>query len=765
MGSRVPGRGAWAAAAVLAIAIAVAGGGVTAGDPVARAGPGAGGDAAPGAASGGAGTRSELCAVLAPAGGGLAPSLDLYCMQLVAAAGREGIEGAVSLLPASSPFGAAVTVDGRHRHDAVLTLRGLPDPSDLGPYSAYVAWLTTPVLTPEIRLGAVHNGANRLGVIDWEKFVVLVSAERSVDVPERIGPLVLRGRSPSTRMRSPDFFEFALGGRAVGAADDGLHAGGHPSATEGMGPGGWMLPPMPAGLSMLPALMELRPDVRPFLPSPASRPDVPIARPMEVVRLADGDSLSLVAGPVRRRIGDRELVLYGFNGQVPGPLLWVPQAARVTVGFRNEIDLPTTIHWHGVRLENRYDGVPGVTQDLVPPGGSFRYEVHFRDPGIYWYHPHHREDISQDLGLYGNMLVRPSRPDYYGPANREEILLLDDLAIGEAGLLPFGEEAATHALMGRFGNLLLVNGEPEYRLRVRAGEVVRFFLTNVSNTRTLNLSLPGVRLKVVGSDVGNFEREEWVENIVLAPAERYVVHARFEAPGEVPLLNRVRGVDHLYGRFLPEEDTLGVVMVGDEAVTPDLGREFERLREHRFVVDEISRFRERFDGPVDRELVLTMEARGLPFLVERLMQLDSAYFHPVEWSGTMPLMNWSSTTRNVDWVLLDPATGARNEAIDWRFRVGDVVKIRLANERRVLHAMQHPIHLHGQRFLVLAVNGVPNRNLVWKDTVLLPVGSTVDILLELTNPGDWMLHCHIAEHLESGMRMVFRVDGEAKPPP
>ena len=152
-----------------------------------------------------------------------------------------------------------------------------------------------------------------------------------------------------------------------------------------------------------------------------------------------------------------------------------------------------------------------------------------------------------------------------------------------------------------------------------------------------------------------------------------------------------------------------------------------------------------------------METRDLPFLVDRLMQLDSAYFNPVEWSGTMPMMNWSSTAEQVEWVLLDPATGRRNMEIDWSFQVGDLVKVRLSNERRVLHAMQHPIHIHGQRFLVLAVDGVPGDNLVWKDTLLLPVGATADILLELSNPGSWMLHCHIAEHLESGMKMVFRV--------
>ena len=123
----------------------------------------------------------------------------------------------------------------------------------------------------------------------------------------------------------------------------------------------------------------------------------------------------------------------------------------------------------------------------------------------------------------------------------------------------------------------------------------------------------------------------------------------------------------------------------------------------------------------------------------------------------MPIMNWLTTSNEVAWLLRDPATGAENMDIDWSFRVGDVVKIRLINERDAWHAMQHPLHIHGQRFLVLEQGGVPNNNLVWKDTVLLPTGTTTEILLEISNPGQWMVHCHIAEHLESGMKFVFEV--------
>ena len=317
--------------------------------------------------------------------------------------------------------------------------------------------------------------------------------------------------------------------------------------------------------------------------------------------------------------------------------------------------------------------------------------------------------------------------------------------------------------MGRFGNLLLVNGEPGYRLTVDRGEVVRFFLTNVSNTRTFNVSFGGAPIKVVASDIGKFERQTWVESVVIAPAERYVVEVRFEEPGEAPLVNRVQAIDHVYGNFFPDDTVLGVVAVTDTPAAPDHGTSFRELRSHPDVAADIDRYRDAFDRPVDHRLLLTLEVDGLPDPLEPLLNVDRSFFNPVEWSGTMPRMNWVSTADRVRWILRDLDTGLENGAIDWRFRRGDVVKIRLRNDRGAVHAMQHPVHIHGQRFLVLSRDGVPNDNLVWKDTTLLPAGSTADLLLELSNPGRWMLHCHIAEHLESGMRMVF--DVAAGPPP
>jgi FtsP/CotA-like multicopper oxidase with cupredoxin domain len=510
---------------------------------------------------------------------------------------------------------------------------------------------------------------------------------------------------------------------------------------------------MPRGLSMMPAEMQLPPPAAtPFLPTAVGA--VPAAKPREVVRVEHGDTLELTAGLLRQTINGRTFVGYGYNGQVPGPLIWANEGATFVVRYRNRIDWPSTVHWHGVRLENRFDGVPGLTQTEVPPDGDFDYTVHVRDAGLYWYHPHQREDLLKDLGLYGNLMVRAAR-DEYGPVNREEVLMLDDIEIADAGVVPYGGDRATHALMGRFGNVVLANGRTDWSTNVARGEVVRFFLTNVTNARTFNVSFGNARIKVLGSDVSNFEREEWVQSVVVAPAERFIVHVRFDEPGRVAIENRVIAIDHVFGRFFNQVDTLGVVRVGPTPAAPDHGAAFDSLLTHGSVVADIGRYRGQFSRGVDKQLVIRMEARGLPHVVDRFLAFDSVYFHPVEWSGTMPMMNWNSTTGEVKWILEEPSTGRRNMDIKWDFRVGDVVKIRISNLRETLHGMQHPIHFHGQRFLVLEQNGVRNTNLVWKDTFLLPAGNTADILLEISNPGSWMAHCHVSEHMESGMMFAF----------
>ena len=675
-------------------------------------------------------------------------SADLYCIPLIPAPGYDA-HGSVELGWVPGPFTVAVSPGGVQRWNLLITTTGLARGTRPGK-SGFVVWAAPPSLTPLVRLGVLGTGPMQAGPVAFDRFLLLISAESDTATKEMRGKVVLRGESPSNRLRPADTYQFFLG--ALGPRTGG---GGHMNHHAGHADGsGWAEAPMYPGLDMLPSEMALRPAEAPWLP--AADPAAPVARPREVVQLKDGDTLDLTAGVVRRSIAGRDFNMFGFNGQYPGPLIAVTRGSTVTVRLKNQLSMPTTVHWHGVRLDNRYDGVPDARHPAVAPGETFTYQLRFPDEGLFWYHPHVREDVQQDLGLYGNIFVSPAG-DAAAPGPRDEFLILDDLLIGADGLVPYGADAPTHAAMGRFGNVMLVNGETGWSATARTGEPLRLRLTNVSNTRTFNISLgPDAKMRVVSSDLGDFARAEFVESVVIAPAERYTIDVSFAKPGSYSLVNRVRAIDHLYGRFFDSVDTLGTVTVAagpagpaPSGSSPAPGRDADQLRA--LVQANVGK-------PPRHTLELSARFTGLPFVSEQLMRLDSIYFNPVEWEGTMPGMNQATTGNQAHWILRDPDTGAENMDVHWTFKQGDLVRLRLVGTRNTLHGMHHPIHIHGQRFLVLAVNGTPNENPVWKDTVLLPAAGAIDLLVEMSNPGTWMLHCHIAEHLQAGMMTHFDVE-------
>jgi FtsP/CotA-like multicopper oxidase with cupredoxin domain len=210
--------------------------------------------------------------------------------------------------------------------------------------------------------------------------------------------------------------------------------------------------------------------------------------------------------------------MLAYNGSIPGPTLRVAQGSQIEVDVVNEGDLEATVHWHGLRLDNRSDGTH-ETQARIPIGGRYSCTVAFPDLGLYWCHPHIREDYGQEMGLYGNVIVEPAEPGYWAPVNREWVLTLDDVLIEDGRIAAFSRSETSYAAMGRFGNVLLVAGEPVLALQARQGEVVRLYLTNTANTRVFKVKLPGARMKLVGGDSGRCEREEIVEEAILAPSE------------------------------------------------------------------------------------------------------------------------------------------------------------------------------------------------------------------------------------------------------
>jgi len=520
----------------------------------------------------------------------------------------------------------------------------------------------------------------------------------------------------------------------------------------------WRMAPMDGmTMPMMPGMMDDIPDVGAFLPGFGMDVSMyPEAKPSEIIDMADGDTLHMDASLVRRTIDGREYVMMAYGGMYPGPLIRADRGSKVIVEFTNNIDMPTTVHWHGLRLDNAFDGIPGLTQDPVETGESFTYELKFPDTGMYWYHPHMREDVQQDLGLYGNMLVDPTEEGYYAPVNREVPLILDDILVDANGLFPYGEEAPTHALMGRFGNVMLVNGITDYNLDNQAGDVVRFYLTNVANTRTFNVTFDGARIKVIADDVSKLEREQFVSSVIIAPAERYIVDVYFDEARTYNIANAIQAIDHFRGIFVPEIHQLGTVTASGKA-SEDYAEAFAEARTNEDTIADIDGFRRYFDKAPDHNLRLTIETKDLHPMTMRMMEVDTLYFPPIEWSEGMPMMNWLSTGDEARWVLLDEDTGKKSMDINWQWEVGDVVKIRVFNDPSSFHPMNHPFHVHGQRFVVTHIDGVENRNMGWKDTTIIPVGSTIDILVDVTNPGKWMAHCHIAEHLHAGMMLGFEV--------
>jgi FtsP/CotA-like multicopper oxidase with cupredoxin domain len=301
---------------------------------------------------------------------------------------------------------------------------------------------------------------------------------------------------------------------------------------------------------------------------PTDPAGLPEATGPELVDLADGDTLDLRVAPVAKRLRDTTVRMLGYNGSIPGPTLKVRQGSEVIVNVTNDGDLDTTVHWHGLRLSNEYDGVPHETQLPVPVGGSFTYRIRFPDPGLYWYHPHIREDYSQELGLYGNILVEPAEPDYWPPAHRDVVLTLDDVLLEDGRIAAFSVSETSYAAMGRYGNVLLVGGETDPVLTARPGEVLRLWLTNTANTRVFNVSLPGARMKLVGGDSGRVEHEEFVTEVLLAPSERAVVDVLVDRPGELTLEHRTPN------RTYP----LMAITVTGEPADPSLEQQFQQLR-------------------------------------------------------------------------------------------------------------------------------------------------------------------------------------------
>jgi len=512
--------------------------------------------------------------------------------------------------------------------------------------------------------------------------------------------------------------------------------------------------------------------------------NVPLVRPTEVVELNDGDTYEMIASIVKQEVGNRTVKRLAYNGQIPGPVLKAPKGSKVTVNFVNNLDMETALHSHGLRGDWKMDGAVPITP-AIKVGEGFSYELEFPDTGVFWYHPHVREDYQQDMGLYGNFIV--TEEGYWNEAEQEAYLIVDDMLEGGE----YSREVVTNTLMGRFGDKLLINDQENFNLDVKQGEITRAFITNVANTRTFKLEFEGAVMKLVGGDTGRIETEEIIDHQIIGTSERYVIELFYDTPGVYPIVHRgetmgtvtvepsdsnrqadfavlrSNGADYadVRGEFAsllaqaPDKNLRLDVemkgMMGDMMADMDNGMNDEGM----VTLMGIEMTRE---GAIEHCQMMPNMAGCEPYAANEMSgMMDNEIEHSedgIEWEDDMAMMNDMSTDETIEWFIEDADTKARNGDIQWSFEQGDMVKVRIYNDEGGMHPMQHPIHFHGQKFVVLAVGGKANDNLQWKDSVLVPAGQTYDILVDMSNAGIWMAHCHIAEHLDAGMSFNFEVN-------
>lgn len=389
------------------------------------------------------------------------------------------------------------------------------------------------------------------------------------------------------------------------------------------------------------------------------------------------------------------------DAMVPGPLLDVEVGQRVQVHFVNRLPVETTIHWHGIRLAASMDGTP-LSQMPVPPNGEFTYEFEVLDPGLYWYHPHMDSEMQIERGLYAPLRVRGGVDPI---VTRERIFVLDDVKISSDG--PLVEETLPMDLMmGRQGNVLLVNGRRDRTIDYATGSRERWRLVNAANGRFFNLELPsGAKFLVIGWDGGLLEQPYEAATLLLAPGERYDVLVTLEGdPGSSAALQNVH---YDRGHDLPDpgpKPILDIDFVPPEAepppALPSTWGEVEPIQVPA--------------GIEPRELVLTEN------MDETVPGAEPEFFINDE--------KWPDHT---------PLTGVLGGTELWH--IDNVAE------------MDHPFHLHGMFFQVIERDGVPEALLGLKDTVIVPKESSVLIAVKLDAPGAWPFHCHILEHAERGM--------------
>jgi FtsP/CotA-like multicopper oxidase with cupredoxin domain len=417
-----------------------------------------------------------------------------------------------------------------------------------------------------------------------------------------------------------------------------------------------------------------------------------------------------------------ETAVLAYNGLVPGPPLRFRQGDRVRIAVENQLTEETTVHFHGLRLPNAMDGVPHLTQLPIAPGQTFQYDFNVTDAGTYWYHSHQNSAHQVGRGLYSAFIVEEREPIR---VDRDVVWLLSDWR-----LLPNGQISDDFRNMhdmahnGRVGNTVTMNGRVREIFAVRSGERIRLRLINAANARIFGLTFAGHRPRVIAYDgqpvephepidgrvtLGSGMRMDLILDMTGKPGDRFEVRDSFYRGLEYRLLDLVYGTAAV--REKPLDDP--IALPANTMPEPDMTR--------------AERHEVTFNGGMMG--MMMMRERGMAMNMMDMMHTGKVWFiNGVAMLGHVmePML---TLQRGRSYVL------AMNNETMWH----------------------HPMHFHGHAFRVISRNGVATRYREWQDTVLMAPREKVDIVFVADNPGDWMFHCHVLEHQDSGMMGVIRV--------
>jgi FtsP/CotA-like multicopper oxidase with cupredoxin domain len=418
--------------------------------------------------------------------------------------------------------------------------------------------------------------------------------------------------------------------------------------------------------------------------------------------------VDLVAKVAEIEIAPGERVrAWTYNGSLPGPLIRARVGDRLIVHFTNNLEVNTTVHWHGVRVPNAMDGVPEHTQPAVFTGKSFTYDFEVNDAGLFWYHPHVMSAAQVGFGLYGALLVDDPE-DGVGEVD-EAVLVLSDIALtdGEIEAPDSGGDLA--GAFGREGTKVLLNGRADARMIARESAPQRWRIVNAAKSRYFFLDLEGVPFTVIGTDGGLQASAERRDALAIAPGERLDVLLTPERPKDWPELT-LRS---------------GLINRGFGSV------EFRRV-----------------------EQLMTIAFSDLPRFQGAVPMAKSRAIAPLELSQATNVA--IDLTFSQGDGLIRYGIGGRPFADERSMtaRVGETQIWTVNNKTN----WSHPFHLHGFFFQLLDERGTPVLPLAWKDTVDVPFHQTVRFAVRFDDrPGMWMYHCHILDHADLGLMGMLQL--------